>query len=87
MSFRMEFGDCCFLGRVCPIFTLSSCSLLPQQQTLCMHFYVEAVLLVQSCNSRDHQASAHTVRDHEVENRMAAVGRPANLVRLTLQAV
>lgn len=52
-----------------------------------MHFYVEAVLLVQSCNSRDHQASAHTVRDHEVENRMAAVGRPANLVRLTLQAV
>ena len=52
-----------------------------------MHFYVEAVLLVQPYDSKEHQASAHTVRDHEVENRMAAVGRPANLVRLTLQAV
>lgn len=52
-----------------------------------MHFYVEAVLHVQSFNSKEHQASVHTVRDHEVENRMAAVGSPANLVRLTLQAV
>lgn len=29
MSFRMEFGDCFFLGRVSPIFTLSTCSLPP----------------------------------------------------------
>lgn len=87
MSFRMEFGDYCFLGRVSPIFTLPTRSLPPRQQTLCVRFYVEAVLLVQSCDSKEHQASAHTVRDHEVENRVAAVGRPANLVRLTLQAV
>lgn len=58
-----------------------------QQQTLCMFFCVEAVLHVQSFDSKEHQASAHTVRDHEVENRMAAFDGPVNLVRLTLQAV
>lgn len=52
-----------------------------------MLFCVEAVLCVQSFDSKEHQASAHTVRDHEVENRMAAFGSPANLVRHTLQAL
>lgn len=87
MSFRSEFGDCCLLARLCSIFTHSSFSLPPRQQTLCMHFYVESVLLVQCYDSKEHRASAHPVRDHQVENRMAEVGRPANLVRFTLQAV
>lgn len=52
-----------------------------------LHFYVEAVLLVQSYDSKEHQPSARRVRDHEAENRMAAVGRPANLVRFILQGV
>ncbi|KAK2512676.1 Nfam1 [Columba guinea] len=67
-------------ARVCSIFTHSSFSLPPRQQTLCMHFYVESVLLVQCYDSKEHRASAHPVRDHQVENRMAEVGRPANLV-------
>lgn len=41
---------------------------------------------MQTFGSKEHQASACTVRDSEIEHRVAAVGRPANLVRFTLQA-
>lgn len=44
------------------------------------------MLLMQTFGSKEHQASACTVRDSEIEHRVAAVGRPANLVRFTLQA-
>lgn len=49
--------------------------------------HVEAVLLLlQTSGPEEHQASAHTVRAREMGNREAAAGRPANLVRLALQA-
>lgn len=54
---------------------------------VCAHgFYVKATLLMQTFGSKEHQASACTFRDSEIEHRVVAVGRPANLVRFTLQA-
>lgn len=67
----------------CAPYVVFQAALSHSKSRLCTLFFMWR----QSYDSKEHQASAHTVRDHEVENRMAAVGRPAALVRLTLQAV